>query len=244
MTELLYLTDSYLKSFEAVVSEIINNGMVLDKTTFYPIGGGQPADRGTLFAEGTPHAVIKVAKKGPKVVHMIEGDPLSPGTPVRGEIDWDYRYEKMRLHTAIHVLCGMLYHSYSHYGAEEPVLVSGGEIYADQPGARVDFTLPALTKDLALKIVDDANETIRKGGPVKMAFLPREEAEKVPELIRTKVNLLPKAVTEIRTVEIEGLDMQFDGGTHVNDIQEIGAIKLVKTENKGKGRKRLKIALL
>ncbi|MFW9916676.1 MAG: alanyl-tRNA editing protein, partial [Candidatus Thorarchaeota archaeon] len=241
MTELLYLTDSYLKSFEAVVSEIINNSAVLDKTAFYPLGGGQPADRGTLFVEDTPYPVIKVAKKGPDIVHMIEGAPLSPGTPVRGEIDWDYRYEKMRLHTSIHVLCGMLYHNYSHYGAEEPVLVSGGEIYADQPGARVDFTLPVLTKDLALKIVDDANETIKKGGSVKIAFMPREEAEKVPELIRTKVNLLPKAVTEIRTVEIEGLDMQFDGGTHVNDIREIGAIKLVKTENKGKGRKRLKI---
>ncbi len=244
MTELLYLTNSYLKSFEAVVSEIINNGVVLSKTAFYPLSGGQPADRGTLFVEDAPFSVIKVAKKGPKVIHMVEGDPLSPGTQVRGEIDWDYRYEKMRLHTAIHVLCGMLYHNYSDYGAEEPVLVSGGEIYADQPGARVDFTLPALTKDLALKIIDDANETIKKGGPVKIAFLPREEAEKVPELIRTKVNLLPKAVTEIRTVEIEGLDIQFDGGTHVNDIQEIGAIKLVKTDNKGKGRKRLKIALV
>lgn len=244
MTELLYLTNSYLKTFEAVVSEIIGNGVILDKTVFYPLGGGQPSDRGTLFVEDTPLSVIKVVKKGPKLIHVIEGDILSPGTRVRGEIDWDYRYEKMRLHTAIHVLCGMLYHNYSHYGAEEPVLVSGGEIYADQPGARVDFTLPTLTKDLAMKIVDDANETIRKGGPVRMAFLPREEAEKVPELIRTRVNLLPQAVTEIRTVEIEGLDMQFDGGTHVNDIQEIGAIKLLKTDNKGKGRKRLKIALI
>ncbi|MFX0117726.1 MAG: alanyl-tRNA editing protein [Candidatus Hodarchaeota archaeon] len=243
MTEQLYLTDSYLKSFEAFVSEVVDNGMILDKTAFYPLGGGQPSDRGTLYIKNKAFPVIKVAKRGSKIIHIIEGELPAPGAVVKGEIDWDYRYEKMRLHTAIHVLCGMLYHNFVNYGAEEPVLVSGGEIYADKPGARIDFTLPALTKDLALRITEDANATIGKGGAVKINFISREEAEKIPELIRTKVNLLPKSVTEIRTVEIENLDIQFDGGTHVQDIQEIGAIILEKTENKGKGRKRMKIAL-
>ncbi|MHA2230963.1 MAG: alanyl-tRNA editing protein [Candidatus Hodarchaeales archaeon] len=243
MTELLFLTDSYLKSFKAVVSEVVDNGVILDKTAFYPLGGGQPSDRGTIYVANKSFPVTKVVKSGPNVMHIVEGELPSPGATVRGEIDWDYRYEKMRLHTAIHILCGMLYHNYTHYGAEEPVLVSGGEIYADKPGARIDFTLPALTKDLAMRITEDANTTINKGGAVKIDFLSREEAEKIPELIRTKVNLLPKSVTEIRTVEIEELDIQFDGGTHVRNIGEIGVIKLVKTDNKGKGRKRLKIAL-
>jgi misacylated tRNA(Ala) deacylase len=243
VTEQLYLTDSYLKNFEAVVSEVVENGVVLDKTAFYPLGGGQPSDRGTLYIENRAFPVIKVVKRGPKIIHIIEGEPPTPGAAVKGEIDWDYRHEKMRLHTAIHVLCGLLYHNYANYGAEEPVLVSGGEIYADKPGARIDFTLPTLTKDLALRITEDANATIGKGGAVRINFVSREEAEKIPELIRTKVNLLPKMVTEVRTVEIEDLDIQFDGGTHVQDIQEIGAIRLEKTENKGKGRKRMKIAL-
>ncbi len=242
MTELLYLLDSYLKEFEATVLKTNEQGVFLDKTSFYPLGGGQPSDIGKLYTGNIIYNVIEAKKKGSQVLHNIKGDCPSPGTTIKGEIDWNFRYEKMRLHTAVHVLCGMLFHNYSKYGADEPVLVSGGEIYGDKAGARIDFTLPALTKDLALEIIQDANESISKGGAVKIAFLPREEAEKIPELIRTKVNLLPKSVKEIRTVEIEGLDIQFDGGTHVKDIQEIGILSLVKTENKGKGRKRIKIA--
>lgn len=245
MTELLYLTDSYLKSFDAVVTETVGRSVVLDKTAFYYLGGGQPSDRGTITAGDKILQVSKVMKRGPRIVHIIDGDSPAPGTSVLGEVDWDYRYEKMRLHTALHVLVGLLFRNHKEYGAEAPVMVSSVDIYVDTPEARVDFTLEALTKDLAKIIIDDANEIIRQGAPVNINFLSREEAEKNPTLSRL-INLtspIPKSVTEVRTVEIAGLDTQFDGGTHVKDIQEIGGIKLVKAENKGKGRKRLKIAL-
>ena len=243
MTELLFLTNSYIKNFEAIVLEVTNEGVILDKTAFYPLGGGQPSDQGTLSSQDESITVVKVVKRGREVIHVIDGEPPAPNTQVRGVLDWNFRYDRMRLHTAVHILCGMLYHNFLHYTAEEPVLVSGGEIYADKPGARIDFTLPSLTKDLAKKIIADANKTIHNGAAVKIDFISREKAEKIPELIRTKVNLLPKSATEVRTVEIEGLDIQFDGGTHVKEIREIGEIKLVKTDNKGKGRKRMKIAL-
>ncbi|MFQ5980843.1 MAG: alanyl-tRNA editing protein [Candidatus Heimdallarchaeota archaeon] len=245
MTELLYLTDSYCKSFDAVITEAIGRSVVLDKTAFYYLGGGQPFDRGMLTAGDKTLHVSKVMKRGPRIIHIVDDEPPAPGTTVSGEIDWDYRYEKMRLHTALHVLVGLLFRNYIKYGAEEPVMVSSVDIYEDTPEARVDFTLETLTKDLAGIIIDDANEIIRKGGPVNINFLSREEAEKNPDLSRL-INLtspIPKSVTEVRTVEIEGLDTQFDGGTHVKELQEIGGIKLVKAENKGKGRKRLKIAL-
>ncbi|MFX0115918.1 MAG: alanyl-tRNA editing protein [Candidatus Hodarchaeota archaeon] len=245
MTELLYLMDSYVRSFEAVVTEAIGQSVVLDKTAFYYLGGGQPSDRGTLVAGDKMLRVSKVMKRGPRIVHIIDGEPPAPGTPIKGELDWEYRYEKMKLHTALHVLCGLLFRNYKRYGAEEPVMVSSVDIYEDTPEARIDFTLATLTKDLATLIIEDANEIIHKGGPVNIHFISREEAEKDPELTRL-INLtspIPKSVTEVRTVEIEGLDTQFDGGTHVKALQEIGGIKLVKAENKGKGRKRLKITL-
>lgn len=245
MTELLYLTDSYLRKFEAIVAEVVGKSLVLDKTAFYYLGGGQPSDRGIFVVGDKTLQVSKVMKRGPRIIHIIDGVPPAPGTLVRGEIDWDYRYEKMKLHTSLHVLCGLLFRNYKKYGAEDPVMVSSVDIYVDTPEARIDFTLAALTKDLAALIIEDANEILNKGGPVNIHFLSREDAERNPELTRL-INLtspLPKSVKEVRTVEIEGLDTQFDGGTHVKNLQEIGGIKLVKAENKGKGRKRLKIAL-
>jgi len=234
MTELLYLTDSYLREFEATVIAVEGNGVVLGRTAFYPGGGGQPADRGALMWEGGKAQVVKVKKQGDHVWHELDGDPPPVGTPVRGFLDWDHRYQLMRTHTALHILCGVIFRD---YGA----LVTGGNM--EPLKARMDFELEHMSTDFAQEVEGKINAEVAASRLVRIYILPREEAFQIPDLIRTKINLLPEGIQEVRIVEIEGLDMQADGGTHVANTTEVGTIHVVGHESKGRINKRLRIAL-
>jgi misacylated tRNA(Ala) deacylase len=234
-TQLLYATDAYLRSFDAIVQEMTPDGVVvLDRTAFYPTGGGQPHDLGTLTWAGGSVNVVEVRKNGPHVLHRVEGTPPSPGTAVHGEIDWERRYALMRHHTALHSMSGVIYQL---YGAT----VTGGQMY---PGrARMDFLLPDLSAERLSAIEQRTNELLAEGHPVSIRFLPRADAFQIPDLIRTRVNLIPEGIEEIRVVNIEGIDQQADGGTHVANTHEVGQVRIAGSENKGKGNKRLEIVL-
>ncbi|MBX5444163.1 alanyl-tRNA editing protein AlaXM [Sphaerobacter sp.] len=237
MTALLYLDDSYLRTFDATVTAVVGEtGVVLDRTAFYPGGGGQPHDLG-MVTDGT-HSwqVVRIAREDGQIVHVLEGDaPPPPGTTLRGEIDWERRYRLMRMHSALHVLCGVVFRE---YGA----LVTGGNMGPDK--ARMDFELEDLNPERVAHIERVANERIAAGLPISWRTLPREEAFQIPDLIRTKINLLPPNIQEVRVVEIEGLDLQADGGTHVRNTREIGGLKVIGTRSKGRINKRLEIALV
>jgi misacylated tRNA(Ala) deacylase len=234
MTELLYLDDSYLRTFTARVVAVEDQNVALDRTAFYPRGGGQMADRGFLEADGARWPVVAVEKRGADVIHTVEGPPPSPGTEVSGVVDWDFRYQMMRTHSALHVLCGVIYKQYGSH-------VTGCQMYPDR--ARMDFTLADLTPDRVREIERLSNEAIEAGYPVRVQFMPRSQADITPELIRTKINLVPAHVDPVRTVEIVGLDLQADGGTHVRNTLEIGELRITKTENKGRENRRIEIAL-
>lgn len=234
-TELLYSSDAYLRSFDARVVEITpDGGIILDRTGFYVTGGGQPHDTGALTWNGGSAQVVEVRKVGPLVVHRIDGEPPPVGTPVHGEIDWDRRYALMRHHTALHSMSGVIYQL---FGAT----VTGGQMYPDR--ARMDFQLPDLSAERLQQIEQRTNELLAEDHPVSIRFLPREEAFQIPDLIRTKVNLIPEGIETIRVVNIEGVDQQADGGTHVANTREVGRVRIAGSENKGKGNKRLEIVL-
>lgn len=236
-TNLLYQTDSYLSTFEARVLGVTGNAVALDQTAFFPGGGGQLADRGALDWNGTRLALTGLRKEGDVVWHELEPGVKTPGLGdiVRGELDWDFRYRMMRTHTALHTLTAVIFKD---FGAQ----VTGGQMYADR--ARMDFAIEVFTPDLVRDIELAVNERLAEGHPVKVYFLPRDEAFQIPDLIRTKINLLPPQIETIRIVEIDGVDLQADGGTHVRDTIEVGAIRVLKTENKGKQNKRMEIALV
>jgi misacylated tRNA(Ala) deacylase len=219
---------------DAVVQEIREGAVVLDRTVFYATGGGQPNDVGRLTWEGGSASVLDVRKVGGSVVHTLEGTPPSIGTRVHGQIDWDRRYVLMRTHTALHSMSGVIFQL---YGAT----VTGGQMYTDR--ARMDFLLPDLSAERLAAIEARTNELLAEGHPVSIRFLPREEALRIPDLIRTRVNLLPEGIQEIRVVDIEGIDQQADGGTHVRNTSEVGRVRITRSENKGKGNKRIEIAL-
>jgi misacylated tRNA(Ala) deacylase len=236
-TELLYATDAYLRSFDGRVQDVTpEGGVILDRTAFYPTGGGQPHDLGTLTWEGGSANVVDVRKSGPLVVHRLE-PPTSPppvGMQVHGEVDWDRRFALMRHHTALHSMSGVIYQL---YGAT----VTGGQMYPDR--ARMDFLLPDLSPDRLKAIEGRTNELLSEARPVSIRFLPRADAFSIPDLIRTQVNLIPEGIEEIRVVNIEGIDQQADGGTHVANTREVGRVRITGSENKGKGNKRLEIVL-
>jgi misacylated tRNA(Ala) deacylase len=234
-TEPLYSTDAYLRAFDATVAEVTpEGGVVLDRTAFYPTGGGQPHDLGTLNWEGGSASVVEVRKAGPQVVHRLEGTAPAVGTSVRGEIDWDRRYALMRHHTALHSMSGVIYQLYGS-------TVTGGQMYPDR--ARMDFLLPDLSQERLQRIEERTNQLLGEGHPVSIRFLARDDAFQIPDLIRTRVNLLPEGIEIIRVVNIEGIDQQADGGTHVANTREVGRVRIVGSENKGKGNKRLEIVL-
>ncbi len=234
-TELLFASDAYLRAFDATVKEVTDDGgVVLDRTAFYPTGGGQPHDIGVLTWDGGKASVVEVRKLGAQVVHRLAGDTPSPGTQVHGEIDWERRYALMRHHTALHSMSGVIYQL---YGAT----VTGGQMYPDR--ARMDFQLPDLSQERLQRIESRTNELLVEGHPVSIRFLARAEAFEIPDLIRTRVNLLPEGIDVIRVVNIEGIDQQADGGTHVANTREVGRVRIAGSENKGKGNKRLEIVL-
>jgi misacylated tRNA(Ala) deacylase len=234
MTELLCQIDSYLKEFDATIVsvDVESRAVVLNRTAFYPGGGGQPCDFGVLRVDGTESPVTKVKKRGADALHFIGGDAALPevGASVHGEIDWERRYQLMRAHTAMHILCGVVFRD---YGA----LVTGGNM--DPLKGRMDFEFETMRKELVEEIEKAINIEAQKGLDVKVAVLPREEAFQIPDLIRTKINLLPKGINEIRTIEIVGLDLQADGGTHLHNTSEIGTMRVTNYKSKGKINKRI-----
>jgi misacylated tRNA(Ala) deacylase len=238
MTELLYQTDSYLKDFQALVTgvDLENHGLILDRTAFYPGGGGQPSDSGTILAEDSELKVTRIKRLTGNIVHLIEGSSPLPqvGAVVEGKLDWERRYQLMRTHSALHVLCGIIFRD---YGAS----VTGGDM--DPLQGRMDFEFETMHRDLVDEIEEAVNEEVEKGHPIKVAILPREEAFQIPDLIRTKINLLPEGIQQVRVVEIEDLDLQADGGTHVRNTSEIGHIRIKDYKSKGKINKRIYIEI-
>ena len=237
-TELLYATDAYVKEFDAAVLAAQGNELALDRTAFYPGGGGQMADRGQIHWDGRTLLVVALRKEDGVVWHEVEAaeGPLPvAGERVKGTLDWGFRYRMMRTHTALHTLCGVIFRD---FGAQ----VTGGHMYPDR--ARMDFSMEAFTSDLIQLIEQAVNETLSAAHAIKVYSLPREQAFEIPDLIRTKINLLPPGIQTVRIVEIEGVDLQADGGTHVANTREVGQIRVLKTENKGKYNKRMEITLV
>ncbi len=238
---LLYQTDSYLKAFAATVTAVDEDAhaVVLDQTAFYATGGGQPHDTGTLHQGAWRADVIEVRKSDAGNLHVLaEGVNLPEiGSTVEGRLDWDRRYALMRMHTALHVLCGLVYRD---YGAK----VTGGNMEPDH--ARMDFEMDSseFTPRRVAEIEAHANDELAAERDVKVQILPRDVAFAIPDLIRTRINLLPEGIDEIRTVEIVGLDLQADGGTHVHNTREVGTLKVTGTRSKGKRNKRIEIALV
>jgi misacylated tRNA(Ala) deacylase len=238
MTELIYQTDSYCQTFHASVTaaDPAVNAVLLDRTSFYPGGGGQPFDLGVLRYEGV-ETHLERARKGPEGIWHI----LAPGAPipvvggeVEGQLDWQRRYRLMRTHTAMHILCGVVFRD---YGA----LVTGGDMEPLQ--GRMDFEFETLSKELVGVIEAAVNAEIAAARPVRVQILPRETAFQIPDLIRTKINLLSEGISEVRTVEIVGLDLQADGGTHVANIREVGPVRVVDYKSKGRINKRIYLEL-
>jgi len=234
MTEPLYHTDAYLKEFDAVVTAVEGSAVALDRTAFYPGGGGQPNDVGTLTASGQSWAVTKVRKAGADIWHELDGAPPAPGTAVHGQLDWTRRHQLMRTHTAMHILCGVIFRD---YGAS----VTGGNM--EPLKGRMDFEFETMRQEFVREIEGKINVEVAAGRPLRVKILPREEAFQIPDLIRTKINLLPPGIPEVRTVEIVGLDLQADGGTHVANTREVGKIRIADYKSKGKINKRLEIVV-
>lgn len=235
MTEELAVRDAYLREIPATIVAVTADGVILDRTVFYPQGGGQPGDTGLLeWAGGTVEVADTVRREG-EVVHVLAGGQAPPpGTAVRAVIDWERRHLLMRTHTALHVLSALVWRE---YGAK----VTGGNM---EPGrARMDFELESMSVEFGREVEEALNATLAEGHPVRVLFLPRAEALADPDLIRTKVSLIPEHVDPIRVVDIAGADRQADGGTHVADTAEVGRVQVVKTESKGKANKRMRIEL-
>jgi misacylated tRNA(Ala) deacylase len=236
MTEELFATDAYARSCEATVTDVSDDGVVLDRTVFYAKSGGQPGDTGILRWDGGEVRVADTVKSGGALRHVIEGGAPPAGASVVAEIDWDRRHLLMRTHTALHALSGIVYRD---YGAK----VTGGNI--SEPGvARMDFELETIGAEFGREVEEKLNAALAEDAPVHVSFLPRGEALADPELIRTKVSLIPESVDPIRVIDIEGIDKQADGGTHVRSTAEVGRVRVARTENKGKAFKRMRIELV
>ena len=230
--EILCYSDSYLKECKSKVMEVNDHGVVLDQTIFYPGGGGQPSDNGKLILENNEYLVKGLKRIDGQIVHLIDGSKPGINSEVNSIIDWDKRYKLMRTHTALHILCGVIWRDYS-------ASVTGGDM---KPLAgRMDFELEEMSADFSKEVEEKINTEISESRNIKIYQLPREEAFKIPDLIRTKINLLPKGIEFVRIVDIEGLDLQADGGTHVHNTSEVGYIKMIGHESKGKSNKRLRI---
>ena len=233
-TDRIFLRDAQCRSFDATVVAVDDDGRVaLDTTAFYATSGGQPHDSGSLSWDGGSAAVTDV--RGHDVVwHTLDSDAPAVGAAVHGELDWERRHRLMRTHTALHILCGVIYNTWG-------VSVTGGNMAP--LSARMDFEFDPLPEGFAAQVTELVNAEIAADRPIEISFLPRAEALADDDLIRTKVNLIPESVQEIRVVDIVGLDKQADGGTHLRSTGEVGRFEVVKTESKGKANKRLRIAV-
>jgi misacylated tRNA(Ala) deacylase len=236
MTALLYQLDGYLREFDAVVvaTNPGANAVALDRTAFYPGGGGQPNDVGELALPDGILPVIKVKREADLVWHYHQGASQPVGTRVVGRIDWPLRYKLMRTHTAMHILCGVIWRDYC-------AQVTGGNMEPLQ--GRMDCEFESLHLELVQEIENKVNAEVQCAREVRVAVLPRAEAFLIPDLIRTKINLLPEGIVQVRTVEIVGLDLQADGGTHVANTREVGHMHVVDYRSKGRINKRIQLAL-
>jgi misacylated tRNA(Ala) deacylase len=230
-TELLYLRDAYQREFDATVAAVRGDQVALDRTAMYPTGGGQPHDTGTL----ADSRVVDVRKEGDLVWHRLDGPVPAEGEQVHVTIDWERRHALMRTHTALHVLCGVIWNEWGK-------AVTGGNM--EPLEARMDFEFDPLPEGFGPRVEQLVNAELTAGRPIEVSFLPRDQALEDEDLIRTKVNLIPESVREIRVVDIVGLDKQADGGTHVRSTAEVGRLQVTKTESKGKGNKRIRIKVL
>jgi misacylated tRNA(Ala) deacylase len=235
MTEELFLRDSYLKGFEARVVRVAGREVILDRTAFYPGGGGQPPDKGVLRVGPVRANVVDVRRSGAEIVHVLDNPVPDTVRDLKGELDWERRYAHMRHHTALHVLSGVIWRTFE-------AKVTGGQMRSDR--ARMDFSFPGeWTAHVVGEIERLTNEALASARPVKVYGLPREEALENPDLIRTQVNLVPERVGVIRVVEIEGLDTQADGGTHVANTREVGRMEITGHKSKGRQNKRIEFVL-
>jgi misacylated tRNA(Ala) deacylase len=236
MTELLYHTDAYLQEFDANITAVLteDRAVVLDRTAFYPGGGGQPCDFGSINVNGVIYGIDKVKKQGDDVLHFLSGTSPLPavGSASHGTLDWTRRHKLMRTHTAMHVLCGTVFRD---YGAQ----VTGGDM--EPLKGRMDFEFATMRGELVREIEAAVNKEVEEGREIRVNILPRDEAFQIPDLIRTKINLLPAGISHVRTVEIVGLDLQADGGTHVRNTNEVGHIRVADYKSKGAINKRIYI---
>ncbi len=227
----LYLVDSYIKEFESKVVKIADKIIELETTAFYATGGGQPHDTGKLIIDGDHFTVVDVHNEGGKIFHLVEGDTsnVNKGDRVKGRIDWDRRYKFMRMHTASHVISSV-------FNDKHDALITGNQIGLEK--TRFDFSLEGFDREKIQECVDEANKLIKKNAEVKVYFLKRDEAIKIPNIVKL-AGTLPPNLDTLRVVDIEGIDIQADGGTHVKNTKEIGQIELLKMENKGKSNRRV-----
>jgi misacylated tRNA(Ala) deacylase len=238
-TEQIAATDAYARSIDARVLQVVDGGVVLDRTVFYPRGGGQPGDSGELRVRtGGFTRVRETVKRDGRIVHLVDDSSsgsLKAGDAVEAAIDWDRRHLLMRTHTALHSLTAVVLRD---YGAK----VTGGNM---EPGvARMDFELDPIPDGWGANVEAHLNAALAEDHPVRILFLPRAEALRDADLIRTKVNLIPESVDPIRVVDLVGLDRQADGGTHVRSTAEVGRVRVLKTESKGKAFKRMRIQVV
>jgi misacylated tRNA(Ala) deacylase len=237
MARNVYSTDSYAREVAATVVDVddVDRRVLLDTTVFYPGGGGQPHDTGALWVGDDAIQVDRVTSDRGNVWHWIAGDLPAVGTPVRAQLDWDRRYTLMRTHTAMHAMCGVVWERY-----QSPV--TGGNMKEGE--GRLDFELPDWDSAHKFPMEEELNRQLAKALEVTVSFLPRDEADADPSLRRTKVSLLPKGLTEVRVIDIVGLDRQADGGTHVHRTDEVGRVEITKVESKGKAFRRIRFELL
>ncbi len=239
MTEKLYFNDSYVKECDARVNRVTDKGVILDRTVFYPSGGGQPGDSGTITVNNNNFKVINTVKDGDEVLHIIENqlDEIKEGDYCHCTIDWDKRYMFMKFHTSIHLIDGIVNKMPDYEG-----LITGSQIYEDR--ARVDFSLESFSQEMAQNIIDTVNRAIKENHDIKIRYMSGEDALKIPNISRTAPGReLIKDLQIVRIIEIDGIDEQADGGTHVANTSELGQINLQKIENKGKKNKRLYFTL-
>lgn len=231
-TKLIYQWDSYIKEHEAVVLGVKDTSLILDETIFHPRSGGVECDTGYILVDGEKIDVVEVLidKETGEVVHRLsKATSVSPGTKVRMMIDWNRRYRLMRLHTAAHILSAIMYSEYN-------ALISGGNITPDY--AYDDYTIERFDKEIFVRAIEKANEIVKRDIEVKVYWLPRSEALKIPGVIKL-AERMPPEIEELRIVEIPGVDIQADGGPHVRRTSEIGELVFIKAENKGKNKRRV-----
>lgn len=234
MTETYFQTDAYRWEFDTRVAAREGERVILESTAFYPGGGGQPHDTGTISVNDEVWNVIKMERGGGQIWHVLDRAAPEAGVHVTGCVDPDRRYALMRTHTAMHILCGVIFRD---YGAS----VTGGNM--EPLRGRMDFEFETMRQELVRDIEDSVNLEVGKSRPIQVQILPRADAFRIPDLIRTKINLLPPGIEEVRTVEIVGLDLQADGGTHVANTSEVGPIRVGKYKSKGKINKRIELEL-